>query len=166
MSWSPNIRWQSGPPQGALSLWEAGPIVPSPGRREVPAQDHPALAQSLARPGMPGSEAVSVTPNCPVCVLPSALGRGSTEGAMLWAVLLELSFLPSYAQEMQKAAEYHWPSEMVSLWTWSPKEWGAGESGLEISPPQWDPPPPAQLPPLSAPPPHKSFNSLPFQQQR
>lgn len=155
---TPDITRQSRAPQGpslAPGIFKplgSRSIVPSPGRRQCLPRTTPCWGRAWLDQESWALKPVFVAPNCCVCaLLRSALGVGSPEGAILWAVLL--SFLPSYAREMQRAAEYHWPPQTVSLRTWSPKVWGAGASGLEICPPQWDPPSPAQVPPLPAPPP-------------
>lgn len=118
-----------GCPQASLSLWEAGPVVPSPGRREVPAQDHTALAQSLARPGMLvcNSQLPRMCP--PLCPWEGEYWGGYIMGSASRA------FVPALiCSRDSEAAKYHWPSQTVSLWTWSPKEWGAGSLVWKYAP--------------------------------
>lgn len=137
-----------GCPQASLSLWEAGPVVPSPGRREVPAQDHTALVQSLARPGMLvcNSQLPRMCP--PLCPWEGKYWGGYIMGSASRAFVPAL-ICSRDSEGCQVPLAF---PDGVFMNLVSQRVRGR-ESGLEICPPQWDPPPPAQVPPLPATPP-------------
>lgn len=109
--------------------------------RRVSTQDHRVVrSRALTIPDLLGFKACAYNA-CLMSVCPSHL-PASWWGALRVAVRLLLwssnsrSFFPALTclRGTQRAHKYQQSPRELSLWTWSPKVRGAGESGLESSP--------------------------------